>query len=210
MLAYTCNIFMNTENISRYIYFGRTDKDWYADCRATLVDLFGADRLTLVTDLLAATSINTSLTSNVTLFRRAYYEIKNDLPVGKYLPIIQAQLNQVRSGIGLTGRKIRSFAAAMRGDSYAVVVDIWLLRAFGEDRKYRRSASGLDRSGGPTDAQYSKIETWVRMEALYRGVTPAQLGACIWSGIRREVGRNPQTRYCDFLRYHLTNLYNVI
>lgn len=201
---------MNTENISRYVYFGRSDLNWYADCRATLVDLFGEDQLPLITDLLAATSINTSLVSNVTLFRRAYYEIQNGLPVGKYLPNIQAQLTQIRAGTGLTGRKIRSFSEAMRGNSNAVIVDIWLLRAFGEDRLYLRRDSALERSGGATDAQYNKIESWVRLEAMYRGLTPVQLGAMIWGGVRREVGRNPQTRYCDFLRYHLTNLYNVI
>lgn len=66
--------------------------------------------------------------SNVTLFRR--YEIENDLPVGNYLPNIQDQLRLIRSGQPLSGRKINAFARAMAGDQNAVVVDIWLLRAF--------------------------------------------------------------------------------
>lgn len=201
---------MNVENISRYVWLGEKDKNWYADTRATLVDIFGEDDLPLVAKLLAATSINTSLKSNITLFRRAYYEIKNDLPVGDYLPNIQAQLRQVRAGGELTGRKINSFARSMQGDVNAVVVDIWLLRAFGEDRKYKRALSGLERSGGATDKQYTTIEAWVRKEAFYRHLTPCELGAMIWGGVRREQSGDNETRYCDFLKYQFSNLFNVI
>lgn len=204
---------MKTENISRYVWLGKKDKAWYSDCRQTLVDLFGEQELTLVTNLLAATSINTSLKSNITLFRRAYYEIKNNLPTSNYLPNIQNQINQLREGKELTGRKINSFAKAMRGNVDAVVVDIWLLRAFEMDRKYKRNSGpheGTFRSGGATDKQYTMIENWVRQEAIYRGVLPYELSSMIWGGVRREQSGDNETRYCDILRQLLTNLFQVI
>jgi hypothetical protein len=204
---------MNIENISRYIYLGRKDQTWYCDCKNTLLELFGKAELPLVTDLLAATSINSSLQSNITLFRKAYYEIKNDLPAGKYLPNIRTQILQIRTGLGLSGRKITSFAKAMRGDTNAVVVDIWLLRAFQIDKKYMRYSGpheGTLRAGGPTDKQYTMIEDWIRLEAKYRGFFPAEISSMIWSGIRKEQTGQAETRYCDQLKFQLSNLFQVI
>lgn len=129
---------MDTGKIARYVWLGRHDIRWYHQAEDLFVDLFGRERLQLVTRLFAATSINTSLKANITLFRRALYEIENDLPIGAYMPNIRQQLQQIRAGGELTGRKINSFANAMAGDPDAVVVDIWLLRAFGMDRKYFR------------------------------------------------------------------------
>jgi hypothetical protein len=204
---------MKIDNISRYVWLGRKDKTWYSDCKETLIDLFGEDELSLVTNLLAGTSINTSLKGNITLFRRAYYEIKNELPTSNYLPNIQQQINQIREGKELTGRKINSFAKAMRGDVNAIVVDIWILRAFELDRKYRRNSGpheGTFRSGGATDKQYSLIESWIRQEAIYRSLLPYELCSMIWGGVRREQSGDNETRYCDILRQLLTNLFQVI
>lgn len=130
---------MNTDKIARYVWKGKHDIDWYLQAERMFVDLFGEHRLQLVTKLFAATSINTSLKANITLFRRALHEIDNDLPISNYLPNIKQQLQQIRAGKDLTGRKIRSFAAGMSGDLDAVVVDVWLLRAFDMDKKYFRN-----------------------------------------------------------------------
>lgn len=129
---------MNTDKIARYVWKGRHDILWYRRAQDLFTELFGSGRLELVTKLFAATSINTSLKANITLFRRALHEIDNDLPIGAYMPNIRQQLEQIRAGNELTGRKINSFARSMRGDKDAVVVDIWLLRAFDMDRKYFR------------------------------------------------------------------------
>ena len=150
-----------SKDIERYIEIGKRDLNWYADCRKVFIHLFGKNKLELVCKLFAATSINTSLKSNITLFRKALYEIENDLPVGKYLPNIQKQLYQIRAGQELTGRKIRSFERAMSGCPNAVVVDTWLLRAFKVDKNYFRQKKGAEkgrglmRSAGTNDKTYS-------------------------------------------------------
>jgi hypothetical protein len=248
---------MNTDKIARYVWKGRHDARWYHQAEELFVDLFGRDRLQLVTRLFAATSINTSLKANITLFRRALYEIENGLPSEHYLPNIRKQIEQVRAGNELTGRKINSFARAMAGDPDAVVVDVWLLRAFGEDRKYFRKdpktrgekvltleqyverygaqlalpgrkpeefspgaripqgghavkLRGLYRSGGASDAQYTRIENYVRQEAQAMGVQARQLSAMIWSGVRIDQSGDRETHYSTILQSHFHNLYNVI
>jgi hypothetical protein len=128
---------MKTDKLPRYLWIGRKDLRWYEDAQSLFEELFPG-RVSLVAKLFAATSINTSLKANITLFRRALHEIDNNLPIGDYMPNIKAQLEQIRGGADLTGRKIRSFAAAMSGDQDAVVVDIWILRAFDMDKKYFR------------------------------------------------------------------------
>lgn len=204
---------MNDEKIPLYLSTGHKDKDWYSGCKKMFIEIFGHDRLELVTKLFAATSINTSLKSNITLFRKALYEIENDLPVGNYLPNIQAQLQKVREGKELSGRKISSFQRAMCGDTDAVVVDIWLLRAFGLDRKCMRHTgphAGLLRSGGPTPKQYTMIEAYVREESTGHGLLPCEMSSMIWAGCRIVTNGDRETRYTSILRNHLTNLFGVI
>jgi hypothetical protein len=155
---------MNTHKIARYVWIGRKDLMWYHEAEDLFVELFGRDRLGLVTKLFAATSINTSLKANITLFRRAMHEIDRDLPIGNYMPNIRQQLEQIRKGDELTGRKIRSFARAMSGDPDAVVVDVWLLRAFDMDRKYFRKRP--NRGGIVAKAQEIMHET-TQLAAFY-------------------------------------------
>lgn len=208
---------MDTSKIARYVWLGRKDVLWYTVAQTLFTDLFGADRIGLVTKLFAATSINTSLKSNITLFRKALYEIEKGKPIGKYLPNIQTQLTRIRAGEELSGRKINAFAAAMAGDPDAVVVDIWLLRAFDMDKKYYRAPKagskqrGQVRSSGATDKQYTEIETYVRQEAADMGLEPRQLAAMIWSGCRlASHPKDKESHYERLLRYHFGNMFNVI
>lgn len=203
---------LDFSNLVKYVWLGRQDQYWYQDCEKVFRELFGDDKLLLVTQLFAATSINTSLKANITLFRRAYHEMSNGLPFGNYLPNITLQLNRLRSGASLSGRKINSFANAMAGDPNAVVVDIWLMRAFGIDIKYSRNRGGgvQLRNGSPTDKQYTLVESYVREAATGMGVQPRELSAMIWSGCRIAQSGDRETRYTSILRQQLTNLFGVI
>lgn len=207
-------IVLNTDSIAKYLWIGRNDKDWYKGCRQVFVDIFGEEEIELVCSLFAATSINSSLKSNIQLFRKAYYEIKNDLPVGNYLPVMKQQIVSIREGGDLSGRKIRSFKNAMKGDQQAVVVDIWLLRAFMQDIKHNRKVKGTDqvvlRSGGATDRQYTAIETYIREQSAGMGLHPCEMSAMIWAGVRINQGGDRQTRYESILRHSFNNLFSVV
>jgi hypothetical protein len=121
---------MITNHIPKYVSKGLKDKLWYENQTAEFIKIFGYIRLPLVSKIFAATSINSSLKSNIRLFRKAYHEMTNNLPLSNYLPVMKLQLERIQKGEDINGRKIKSFAAALSGDPNAVVVDIWLLRAF--------------------------------------------------------------------------------
>jgi hypothetical protein len=204
---------MELNDIPKYIQIGMKDKDWYQQCEQTLVELFGRHRLVLVANLLAATSIGSSLKSNVQLFRKALYQMENDLPFVGYLPNIIIQLEYLRAGQELSGLKIKSFARAMSGGTQAVVVDRWLLRAFKMDRQYMRHTGphrGKTLSGGATDKQYAMIEEWVRNKAFDMGLEPRQLSAIIWSGARISMGGDRETHYTNVLKLKMYNMYDKI
>lgn len=207
---------MNTSKIEHYIRIGKKDINWYAECRQVFEKIFGEEKLDLVCKLFAATSINTSLKANITLFRKALYEIENDLPVGNYLPNIRNQILSVRSGGELSGQKITSFQRAMYGDVNAVVVDTWILRAFNVDKVYFRQTKGKakgrgrERSAGTDAKTYKKIEQWVREYATTVGMEPRQISSMIWAGIRIETTGDTNTHYKELLVYKMTNLFGVI
>jgi hypothetical protein len=200
---------MDTSKIEHYIKVGMGDKYWYEKAEQLFIDLYGEENLKLVAQVFAATSINTSMKSNITLFRRAFKELKEGLPFSNYLPNIKIQLEQIRNAQPLTGLKINAFAAAMSGDKNAVVVDVWLLRAFGKDRKYFRQGSQSFRSGGASPKDFKMIESWVREKALELGITPRQLSAIIWAGVRISQSGDRETHYEFLLRQKEFSMFNL-
>lgn len=186
---------LNFQNIATYLWLGRDAVDWYARQRDVLIELFGAQNLVTACQLLAATSINTELRANVTLFSRAIAEIKAGEDVGSYLPIIRKQIQAVREGKGLSGRKISAFARALAGDQHAVVVDVWMYRAFGVK---------------PTDHRYTLIENWIVETAPTMGLTPCQLQAVIWVGIRKHSTQGQIMSYEQALKTKFQNMFDAI
>lgn len=199
--------------IARYVWLGRNDMNWYQDCEKTFVDIFGRERLKLVAQIFAATSINSSLKSNIGLFRKALYQMDNGKPIKGYLTNIQTQLERIAAGKELSGRKINNFAKAMSGDINAVVVDVWLTRAFGIDRSYvskSRKHDGQIKNGSPSDKDYDLIEKYIQHEAKRMSLEPRQLCSMIWAGVRIDVSGDKTTRYSDILLNKMKNLFSVI
>lgn len=195
--------FFDTVRALEALKKGSDQRFWYRETENTLVDLFGRDRLPLVTRLLAATSINSSLKSNVALFFKAMYQIQNNLPTEGYLPVIQQSIERVRRGEELSGRKINAFSRAMSGDPSAVVVDIWLLRAFDRDRKYFRKGVQGYRSGGASKRDYDFIEDWCIRIAEDLGWEPREVSSSIWAGQRLEDTGDRLVRYCEIIKQEM-------
>lgn len=194
------SIILDTTHIAKYMWVGINDRTWYNEVEETIVKIFGRDQLEFCAKLLAATSIHTSLKGSLVQFKKAKHQIENGLPIKGYLPNIISNLELVRDGKDLSGRKISNFAKAMAGDESAIVVDIWILRAFGQDKKYMRKASGLMLSRGASDREYAAIETYLQKEAPQMGLQPRQLCSMIWGGVRTcETGRGNTTRYQEML-----------
>lgn len=202
-------IILDYTSVPRYLWNGRKDQHWYRDCKETLIEIFGEDKLQLVCNLLAATSINSSLKSNLRLFDKAFHQYENGLPFTGYLPNIQDQLEKIAQGQELSGRKINNFSKAMAGDRNAVVCDIWILRAFGQDKQYVRKTGphkNLARSGGASNSQYNAIENYIKENCLKSDLHPAEMTSMIWAGIRIEwTGKSNTTRYCEILKQYFSN-----
>lgn len=201
---------INQSKLNLYLQTGWHDRNWYLETENLLVSIFGRDKLKLVASYFAATSINSSLKSNIRLFRRALHEVENSLPHVKYLPVMRMQLDKLRNGQPLSGRKIRNFAEAMSGNSEAVVVDIWLARAFAIEKKYFRKESQTIRSGGVSDKDYTAVEQQVKIIAASLGIQPRQASAVLWSGIRIATTGDRNTRYHSLLQQQLYNMFDEV
>jgi len=72
----------------------------------------------------------------------------------------------------LNGQKTNSFARAIAGDENAVVIDVWMLRALGIEKKT------------PTQSQYKEMARAVTKVAKIYGTTPRTMQALIWIIVR--------------------------
>lgn len=200
---------LHTDDVNKYVTLGIKDKNWYQECELVLEQIFG-DKRFLAAEMLAATSMNTSMTSNVTLFRKAWYQYHEGLEFKGFMPNIQKQLQQIRNGTGITGPKITAFKNAMCGDINAVVVDVWISRIFKVNTRYVRNKGKADemmRESGISKKVFEAVESYVRAECVNYSLTPREMGASLWSGIRRESFPNEKTHYRGYLIKHFSTLF---
>lgn len=169
----------NAKKLLNHYDTGKPEMGWYDDVHHELEGLFGKDA-PLMANLLAATSSNSTVKSNTTLALKAYGYIKtgvdlDNLPAGKgFLPAVVMNIKKAAAGERLAGRKIDNFAQAIQGNPDAVVVDRWMMRAFGFDKD------------APTPHQYDVIEHAVKDLAQRQGVTPRQMQAAIWFSVKNK------------------------
>jgi hypothetical protein len=72
----------------------------------------------------------------------------------------------------LKGLKTNAFAKAIAGDEQAVVIDVWMLRAVGIEKKT------------PSQSQYNELAEAVKKTAFDYGMTPRAMQALIWIVVR--------------------------
>jgi hypothetical protein len=72
----------------------------------------------------------------------------------------------------LKGQKTNAFARAIAGDENAVVIDVWMLRALGIEKKT------------PSQTKYDEMAKAVTTVATKHGMTPRAMQALIWIVIR--------------------------
>ena len=159
---------------------------WYDDTFSNIQSLFEMDdsgedseALTyLFIDLLAATSPQTNIIRNTFLATQMFAFI-NDAILCKIKMAFEAHLNNVCRallGLPLSGQKVTAFQANLLGDQNAVTVDLWMMRVFQRDNE------------APTPAEYEDISKATRKAAKEFGVSPAQMQAALWVGIKAMEG----------------------
>lgn len=182
---------LHFDDIDNYTETGKWNKNWYKITNETITELFPGEDHELIIDLLAITSMHSTLKSNVSQFVKAYYQYKNDLPFEGYTPAVIMHLEYRKNGQPFGGRKVANFARAIKGDDQAVVVDMWMLRAFGI---WQDNVT-------PSKREYDNIEHYIFSTCMKHNMTPVQMQASIWTGIRiQKYGSIETTRYCDVLR----------
>lgn len=72
----------------------------------------------------------------------------------------------------LNGQKTNAFAKAIAGDENAVVIDVWMLRAVGIEKKT------------PSQSGYKELANAVTTVATKYGMTPRSMQALIWIIVR--------------------------
>jgi hypothetical protein len=102
-------------------------------------------------------AISFSLGENVPGFKNNMTMAKNSLTMGF---------------AALKGMKTNAFAKAIAGDEQAVVIDVWMLRAVGIEKKT------------PNQSSYNELVGAVKKVAFEFGMTPRSMQALIWIMIR--------------------------
>ena len=101
------------------------------------------------------------------------YAFANGKPVsGLSNNLRMAETAKVSGFDALKGLKTNAFARAIAGDSDAVVIDVWMMRAAGMD------------TDSPNVGQYKALSQAVRDAAAEFGITPRTAQALIWIIVR--------------------------
>jgi hypothetical protein len=95
---------------------------------------------------------------------------ENVVALGNNIKMANAGLTQ--GFAALRGQKTNAFAKAIAGNENAVVIDVWMLRALGIEKK------------SPTQSQYVVMAEAVTAVAIEHGMTPRAMQALIWIIVR--------------------------
>lgn len=151
---------------------GESGRKWYEDSRREIQDY--SDRhgfdCGIVCDTLAIFSPRVTVAYSVRLTHEW-------LTTGKAPGAMQARVKAAtayRLSGSFGGPKVNAFAAALRGDPSAVVVDAWMYRAAREHRV--------------TPKSYREVAHRVSQAANGLGWPAAETQAAIWQGAREYVG----------------------
>ena len=174
----------NKRTLARLCESGRDLADWYNQANQGLQAGLG-NRAGLAADILAVTSPRVQLRRNVNITRHVLArwdsrDLTGLAPEG-ILPNVVESLHRYRATGKITGKKTGPFARALRGDSSALVLDVWMARAL-----------GIPQSTLFNKSVYPAIVDRMTRTAQRFQFTIAECQAAIWSGTLRDNGRNPQ------------------
>ena len=189
-----------SNNLDHYFTLGKNSKFWYKDESEKICTLLPEFTNLPIIRIFAVTSMTTSIEANVHLALKACLQWTKDQPFKGFLPNQITYLNLIKQGKDVPGRKIMNFIRALEGDENAVVVDIWMCRAFNMINE--RPLRGRIYFRSPSKWEYDYIESYVRGDAKRRDVTPRQYQSMIWSGIKLEQGfLSKNVTWSELIRY---------
>ena len=163
-------------NRKRLMILGADQRVWYLNAHKMLVQRYGPNS-GLMAGFVASTSVSASVAANQALARKAYEQWRNQLPFRGYLSSVILNLERTTANLPLNGLKVENFRQALCGNLDAVVIDRWMLRAYGLPRVIRPK-------------RYMELSDVIKREASRNGLKPAEYQAMVWAGIRRTKRSN--------------------
>lgn len=153
--------------------FGQVEQasKWYMDAERVAAEVARNldSTLEVGASVVSAFSPRERWTNNVT--KAISFSLGNHIP-GFKNNMLMAN-NAIAFGYNaLKGLKTNSFAKAIAGDENAVVIDVWMLRAVGIEKKT------------PNQTQYKQLADAVTKVAFDNGMTPRATQALIWIVVR--------------------------
>lgn len=156
---------------------GAHGRGWYASARASIMRyaFHNGHCPRTVADVLAITSPRVHVSRNVSM---AHEHLSTGRHPRGAMRQIRDALDRYASTRAYGGLKVNAFADALLGDPDAVVVDVWMVRAYGKGEEWPSI----------TPKRYAAISGWIRASATRLGWTPAETQAAIWTGCRARYG----------------------
>jgi hypothetical protein len=153
--------------------FGQVEQasKWYMDAERVAAEVARNldSTLEVGASVVSAFSPRERWTNNVT--KAISFSLGNHIP-GFKNNMVMAN-NAIAFGYdALKGLKTNAFAKAIAGDENAVVIDVWMLRAVGIEKKT------------PNQTQYKQLADAVAKVAFDNGMTPRATQALIWIVVR--------------------------
>ena len=147
---------------------------WYANGERIALDVAGimGTSLEVGACIISAFSPRERWSSNVV---KAYRYANGEPIPGLSNNMTMANMSTVKGFDALKGEKTNAFARALAGDSSAVVVDVWIMRA------------ARLHTDSPNKTQYAEISRAVTNVAVSMGISPRTCQALVWILIRGGV-----------------------
>lgn len=180
---------VSVDRLAALAHSGRDGAGWYdearahADVRSNVLRLaHGINTLdvTRYVELLALFSPRVQVVRNIRITE--YYLQHGQIFASETMPAVRAAVRHYESTGKIRGPKTSAFANAILGDTDAVVLDVWMARAFGIDQELF--------SRIPIHKECCKR---IRKAATLVGLRPAETQAAIWYATIWNAGRRPWT-----------------
>jgi hypothetical protein len=159
---------------------GHAGADWYDYVGNQLRD-YCKDRgwdYDVFIDIMAITSPRIHVTRNIRIAAELY--VTGVMPKS-VIKSVHASYANYLDGRGIAGVKTSAFAAALKGDNDAVVLDVYMARAANIPQKWLSDRKTV----------HAELCRRIRKTGKIVGLTPRDCQAAIWSGQRHLEGWNP-------------------
>lgn len=162
---------------------GAHGSEWYDQARVSIeryADQHGTS-VKRVADILSILSPRVHVSRSVSMAH--HYIVTGSAQPGTMSDRVRALAKYEETG-SFGGLKVNAFSRALQGDPDAVVVDVWMIRAYGRAEEWVTDRGHVN----VTPKRYRLIRSLIRGTATRSGMSPAAAQAAIWTGIRARYG----------------------